>query len=770
MNKQSYSQILDRVARDHMAEHIDLAPRILTSIEKGKLRTMQPRRKIFVTIIVVLLVLMIVAISVPAVRAAIQRWVGYVPGVGLISEGQIRVLEKPASMTQDEITVKVEQVLIDSNQTTVLISIKGLKTDMIDDHPGEDPRCYQSPVLRLPAAELPITGQTVSIDTSSYQLRVSYASLAPTINEATLVMPCIPAALPEKTPGNWEISFHLIPAPPQLTALPLIEIPTPAQATPTTLARLDPGVALKTDGIFLTLDRAVQLKNGYLIYATMHWENSGLSGLSVMGRDNPRLLDASGQEISYSLDSEAMISMPYTQGQTVLAIQTGALQSPGPLTVVVDRVNVIVGVDARFTFDPGPAPKPGQVWELDQEVDLGYGYSLRVVRATYQNGRFSFDMESNTGVKDALLVDMAHPVTISEGISSGRTSGKFDAAFSYEGTLPEGPITVNVLSIAVDLSGPWEAQWTPPLSKEQLTAHSQSPACLRRESWERALQQAPALPSELGGTLALFEPLYPGYHDLSIVKLDGRDRKLIDHGYASSFSPDGTRVIYIHTKPEGGGDGLYVTELASGETMRLPGTTGDDMNPLWSPDGQQIVFTHRPVPEVIDGPWQSDIMMIDVGNWNVHKLVTGFENNIARAWMPDGNHILYVAETQTGSMLQIIDLQTGESSPLFETRDVVRISPDGTRLVFGEMVSSDRYSLFVSDLDGSNRKRLTDGYPYHASDPVWSPNGKWIIVSIMDIREEIIDHPVTPLALIQVDPCQIIPLSNLNGYVSSWLP
>src|SRR5512138_2838455 len=117
MNKRSYSQILDRVARDHMAEHTDLAPRILASIQKGKRRTMQPRTgevvpmmKIFVTAVVVLLILAITLVSVPAVRAAVQRWFGYVPSVGLVEEGQVRMLAEPVSVTRDGITLTVEEM------------------------------------------------------------------------------------------------------------------------------------------------------------------------------------------------------------------------------------------------------------------------------------------------------------------------------------------------------------------------------------------------------------------------------------------------------------------------------------------------------------------------------------------------------------------------------------------------------------------------------------------------------------------------------------
>jgi hypothetical protein len=75
--------------------------------------------------------------------------------------------------------------------------------------------------------------------------------------------------------------------------------------------------------------------------------------------------------------------------------------------------------------------------------------------------------------------------------------------------------------------------------------------------------------------------------------------------------------------------------------------------------------------------------------------------------------------------------------------------------------------LFVSNLDGSNRKLLADGNPYIVTIPAWSPDGQWLIASVHDPKTG--DQPAT-LALIGVDSCQIIPVPSLSGYVSSWLP
>src|SRR5689334_5918471 len=236
MNRKSYSHILDHVARDGLHENTDLAPRIMAQIQKGKSTTMQPRTsearrgaavrmKVFVTAFLILLVLAILLASVPSVRAAIQRWVGYVPGIGLISEGQIRVLAEPVSVERDGITLRVEQVLVDSNQTAVVYSVEGLTADMLDSNPiGDTPGCYKDAVLRFGEDGYSSTNLVGTSWMTGYEHKTTYPAIPSTVDEVTLVMPCVRSALPGKAPENWELSFHLIPAPPDMTAFPVIEI------------------------------------------------------------------------------------------------------------------------------------------------------------------------------------------------------------------------------------------------------------------------------------------------------------------------------------------------------------------------------------------------------------------------------------------------------------------------------------------------------------------------------------------------------------------
>ena len=775
MKRKSYSQILDHVARDQMAAKTDLAPRILARIQKGKSANMKPRMKVLATVFLILLILVIGLASVPSVRAAIQTWIGYVPGIGLVSEAQVRMLAEPVSITRDGVTLTVEELWAASDRTLIQYSVEGWPWGtLVINAPSNG--CLDPAILRLPDRELTITEPQSSFGwATGYELKSMYPAIPSTENTVTLLMPCLIMALPGEAPENWEVPLPLVPAPPDMV-FPVIEISPPVQATPTALAKTSD--RLVTDGVSLALNRAVQMDDGYLIYVTLHYENTGLGGIDFPDPTALHVLDASGQEVTYELDWEATNEVQTTlvPGQTAFAVKTALAQTAGPLTLVLDSISASVSTDAHITFDPGAEPQPGQVWELNEEIDLGYGQSVRALRVTYNltdgiQAWLSFEMESKTGVMSVTLLDKAHPLTGMAGGGGGGSfaTGPFTSDLYYNEPLPKGPLTVDILSMAVHLPGHWEASWTPPEPQTQIIPASQPSACLTRESWSQALQTNTSLPADLSGTLALAAVLPPDYYyQVSVAKLDSSSSKPIGYASAPSLSPDGTRVVHMGPAVDGPADGLYITDLASGNTSRLPGTAKGDMNPLWSPDGQKIAFTRGPSSGLIGAPGPYNIIVMNADGSNFRQVTEGIDANYAMAWLPDANRLLYTVASRDGASLHLLDIQSGEVNQLFDLNynGTVVVSPDGKRLAFEEMLPLDKYGLFVSDLDGSNRKLLADGDPYTVTVPAWSPDGYWVIATVHD--PDLNRQPI--LALIQVHTCQIIPLRNLSGYVTSWLP
>jgi WD40-like Beta Propeller Repeat len=779
MNRKTYSEILDSVARDHLPANPDLAPRIRSRIQKGKGFAMQPRMKIVATVILVLLILALVLVNVPAVAAAIQHWFGYVPGFGLVREGGIRQLAAPVAVEREGITITVERALLDSEKTMILYKVENLPASAFPTD-SNLAVCAAPPSLRLPDGR-ELAGRDGGVDSSwgtSYEFRFSYPAIPADVDRVVLFSPCIEMTLADKTPANWELPLRFVAAPPDLAAFPVIEIATPT-ASVSTPAPQEP-LVLDPARISLTLHRAVQMDDGYLLYADLHWGNSGFDWVGVPEAAGIHVSDASGQPISFDVTNDDTTGSSADGHQTVFALKTAPIQTAGPLTLTLDSLPVELPVKASFTFDPGPDPQPGQVWELNQPVDVGYGKSLRVLKASYptppvkgmpQQTGLSFDMTSDTGLTGAILMDTAHPVAGGGGGGGGSFADTFSSGFSYSGDFPPGPITIDIQAVSFSLTGQWQAQWTPPVTERQASPTPQLSACLTRQSWEQALRKSIPLPAGLTGSLALSITLPPSYnYQVVVANLDGSQQSAMGFGDSPSFSPDGSRVVYTGPMLNGPPDGIYITDLATGDITQLAGTIRGDSAPLWSPDGTHIAFTRGPASGLIGAPGPYNIMLIDLDDSSLRELTSGQDANYARAWMPDGTRLLYMTAGPYGASARMMDIQTGAVSPLFDLNynGSLAVSPDGKRLAFEEMLPLDKYGLFVSDLNGSNRRQLADGDPYIVTVPFWSPDGNWVMASVHD--PDTTKKPNPMLALIGVDTCQVIPLQNLGGYIFSWLP
>jgi Tol biopolymer transport system component len=128
------------------------------------------------------------------------------------------------------------------------------------------------------------------------------------------------------------------------------------------------------------------------------------------------------------------------------------------------------------------------------------------------------------------------------------------------------------------------------------------------------------LPTSLNGTLGISDLRPPDFqYEVSLAKLGGNDLKSIGFGFAPSLSPDGTGLVYMGPAVNGPADGLYITDLASGSTSLLPGTTTGDMDPLWSPDGSKIAFTRGPSSELIGAPGPYSISLTNIEGSNVRQ-------------------------------------------------------------------------------------------------------------------------------------------------------
>ncbi len=191
-------------------------------------------------------------------------------------------------------------------------------------------------------------------------------------------------------------------------------------------------------------------------------------------------------------------------------------------------------------------------------------------------------------------------------------------------------------------------------------------------------------------------------------------------GYESAL----TQIVF-QAYDDGDAD-IYVMDDQVISVRNLTQNTFTDVNPAWSPDGQQIVFISNRDDTEEDIYFDYAIYTMDIEGQNVQQLVDNVNYEVAPSWSPDGAFIAYVASEgdDLRCVLNIMKPDGRERRALFSTEScrsfAAHWSPDSTRL----LLESDGqiYSVRLAD---ASVLQLTLGEGIHYA-PVWSPDGSKI--------------------------------------------
>lgn len=209
--------------------------------------------------------------------------------------------------------------------------------------------------------------------------------------------------------------------------------------------------------------------------------------------------------------------------------------------------------------------------------------------------------------------------------------------------------------------------------------------------------------------------------------------------WSPSFSPDGTRVAFVWSRPLGAGFEyrVYIKLIGTDEPVPLTRGPASEDSPAWSPDGRYIAFT-RPLHDEKSGVFL--IPAIGGAERKVAEVYTSGEPPLL-AWHPGGKWLAVVdKETPEGPVaIFLLSIETsakrrltspprqidGDKNPSF--------SPDGRVLAFCRMVVDSVGDLFLLELSAdlspvTQPQRLTFDNRYTAS-PAWAPDGRAIVFS-----------------------------------------
>lgn len=776
MNDKRMKDALELIARRGVPEDVNLMPYIAARLERKTLMMTLRARPILMTLVILLALTLLTGVVY-----AIGKLTGFIPGIGFVETSTLRVLAEPVSVTHDGITVSVEQVVVDSERTIIVYKTEGLTVEAANSK-GEGGGPFGSKaLLRLPDGTVlkeissagyvgtpePLINQVTTEDGwPNYVWRLVYPSAPIDANELTLVIPVLQNMPVGAAPENWEITFRLKPAPPEMTFAPVTVLPTVNASVTETGGAIPPIPSNVTTlhGFTFQLDNVVELEDGFVFTGNLSWDDSAFpSGKGMVTEPLiPILTDADGQRIPLE---EVRLDVAYDEFHAPWSYRTNRKAFSGPLTLSVPSIKTnIVAQPVDFEIDFGPNPQVGQSAEVNRNF-MVEGHTIRLLSVglipapdSCQGMMVDFNFSTDAPNISANVKDSAssEPMICSGGGGGG--GGAMDlTVFNVQTTYKDMPTGVRRFSfefwIPYEVIGPWQAQWNPPLSSEPIPT-PQAGACLTLEKWNQLTSQDDALLSGVDGKIVVTINEGGMLPAIYVGNPNGTDLQKIAIGAWPSLSNDGTQLVYSAQ------DGLHVVNLSSGQNSAL-GVDGYRI--IWSPDDTRWMFTNT-----------FNIYVVNADGSGLQKMNIPSGQVLAPVGLlPDNQTIVYSVLSGDGFNLKTYNLQSNETKDLFTIHNKAgygAISPDGQWLVFADrQFGETNWGIYISRLDGSERKLVAEPQVPTAFASVWSPDSQWLMINTLDATDRAINGRDRNRAIL-VNPftCETYSPNQVDGMVEGW--
>ena len=211
--------------------------------------------------------------------------------------------------------------------------------------------------------------------------------------------------------------------------------------------------------------------------------------------------------------------------------------------------------------------------------------------------------------------------------------------------------------------------------------------------------------------------------------LEGVVTALVSAGAQFSFSETGN-LVYVVGRSGGQNVSIYWMER-EGKFTPLRETPGNYYNPAFSPDGKRLAL------EIFDGK-RRDIWEYEWERDTLTRLTFGGEGNGRPVWTPDGQRIVYSSQEKGGvpNLWSIRADGAGYAQRLTESKNIQFTGswrPDGNVLAFWQLNPGTNYDIMTLPIEGDEKVGWKPGEPkpfvnsaFDEVLPAFSPDGRWL--------------------------------------------
>ena len=209
-----------------------------------------------------------------------------------------------------------------------------------------------------------------------------------------------------------------------------------------------------------------------------------------------------------------------------------------------------------------------------------------------------------------------------------------------------------------------------------------------------------------------------------------------------AFAQDGS-FVYLAGREQLGWSIFWLDSAGKTETLHAPG--GVYSTPRFSPDGKRLAF-------LANNGQGEDIWVEDLDRDTASRLTFFAGNNRWPVWTPDGENIVFQSTNPAAPGLYWIRSDgSGEAQRLTDGKLQelpYSFSPDGKRLAFTAKRNGGNFDVFTAPVEGDaghprlGKAEVFVGMPFNEAFPAFSPDGRWLAyASIESGRTEVYVRP-----------------------------